>query len=385
VFDIAILGAGPVGLTLALALAGEAGPARARELRVALVGPSAGRTGFRPIVLAEASRWLLRRLTGKELPATPIDTIEVSRLRGFGRARLEASDAGLPALGHVLDYPDLVALLDSSSRALAVPRLEGSGRVTEVGADSATVFVERESASETIEARLVVHAEGGATDNASRRKNPLPGNPEPKAIVCRLSVTPRSEWIAHERFAPEGPLALLPIAGDFGLVWCMSPARAERLATQPEAEFIKALRAEAGPRLGEVNSTSGRQVVALRRRKRETLSAARQVFIGNAARQLHPVAGQGLNLALRDLWALAGAIAASADPGSDGSLAQFASARRADAALTGGVTDALAQGLSGHGAMPGFLFDAGLAVFDALPPLRRFFARRMIFGRDALP
>ena len=110
-------------------------------------------------------------------------------------------------------------------------------------------------------------------------------------------------------------------------------------------------------------------------------AAGNEVYIGNAAQTLHPVAGQGLNLGLRDAWDLARALAEAPDPGDAASLARFAASRRLDARAAIGVTDFLAAGFAGSSA----LISAALMALDIFPPVRRFFARRMIFGASALP
>jgi len=111
----------------------------------------------------------------------------------------------------------------------------------------------------------------------------------------------------------------------------------------------------------------------------------RAVYIGNAAQTLHPVAGQGLNLGLRDAWDLAQVLRAAEDPGDEAVLARFAALRRADAAATIGVTELLARGFAGRNPLARALRGVALTGLDLLPPARRFFARRMIFGPSALP
>src|SRR4051812_46975021 len=180
--DLLIRGAGPVGCALALALAGS-------PLRVRIGGAEAPRAAFRPIALSYASRLILERIgVWQSLTATPIETIRVSQQGRFGRTRIEASDAGVPALGYVVDYGALL-----SSLTLAV---EKAG--VEKGAE--------------VPALCTVHAEGMALEAQEKRYGQ-------DAVVGLVKMAKPAGTTAFERFTPEGPLALLPFAGDYALVW----------------------------------------------------------------------------------------------------------------------------------------------------------------------
>ena len=294
--DVLILGAGPVGCTLALALQG------ARH-RVRLVEPRPDALpAFRPIALSHASRLILERLGAwGSFPATPIESIHVSQAGAFGRTRMDAGDAGVPALGYVTQYADLVAALR------ARVGLEG-----EPGEPAA----------------LTVHAEGAAGEARERHYGH-------QAVVARVRAEPASLAMAYERFTAEGPLALLPLAGEWALVWSARPQRAAALAAAPQEEFLRELQAAFGERAGRFVAAAQRACVPLALRTRPSRVEARTAYIGNAAQALHPVAGQGLNLGLRDAWDLAQALHAADDPGSAGVLARFAAQRRLDAAATG--------------------------------------------------
>ncbi|HZN86224.1 MAG TPA: FAD-dependent monooxygenase [Burkholderiales bacterium] len=344
--DVVVHGAGPVGCTLALALQG------ARH-RVRLVEPRPGALpAFRPIALSQASRLILERVGAwGSFPATPIEAIHVSQAGAFGRTRLQAAEAGVPALGYVTQYADLVAALRS--------------RVAIDGA-----------AGES--ARLTVHAEGGAEDSRERRYGH-------DAVVARVAAEPRSQALAYERFTADGPLALLPLAGEWALVWSALPERAAALAAAPQEEFLRELQAAFGERAGRFSAVHGRACVPLALRTRSSRIGERTVYIGNAAQALHPVAGQGLNLGLRDAWDLAQALHAADDPGDERLLARYAARRRLDAAATIGVTELLARGFLGADPLARAARAAMLTSLDILPAARRFFARRMIFGPSALP
>jgi len=191
--------------------------------------------------------------------------------------------------------------------------------------------------------------------------------------------------VAYERFTADGPLALLPLAGDWALVWSARPERAAALADVAPPDFLAQLQQAFGDRAGRFTAVHERARAPLALRVRASRVEARAVFIGNAAQTLHPVAGQGLNLGLRDAWDLAQTLHAAEDPGSEAALARFTTQRRLDAAATIGVTEVLARGFLGANPLARAARGAVLTSLDILPAARRFFARRMIFGPSALP
>ena len=151
------------------------------------------------------------------------------------------------------------------------------------------------------------------------------------------------------------------------------------------ADFLDQLSRAMGRRIGRPLGVEGRAVHPLSLRVRDSRVGAREVFIGNAAQTLHPVAGQGLNLGLRDAWELAGLLQSAEDPGDPAVLGHFAARRRLDASATIRVTDLLARGFLGSNPAASTVRGLALTALDTLPPARRFFARRMIYGPSALP
>jgi 2-octaprenyl-6-methoxyphenol hydroxylase len=349
--DVLIRGAGPVGCTLALALH-DCG------LKVSIFDPAWQKKtpSFRPIVLSYASRLILERIgVWGTLAGTPIETVLVSQQGAFGRTRLEASDAGVPALGYVVDYADLAGVL--------VSELERRGL---------------QKTAEALPALCEVHAEGTAPDAVEKR---YPQD----ALVALVQLVQPAGSIAHERFTPEGPLALLPFAGSYALVWSTTPERARTLVALAPERFLEALAAAAGSRMGLPVAVEARTLQPLVLRVSPARVAQRAVYIGNAAQTLHPVAGQGLNLGLRDAWDLAQILREVRDPGDPAVLARYAAMRRLDAQATIRVTDLLAGAFLGSGRLSRLLNGFALTALDVLPAPRRFFARRMIFGPSALP
>ncbi len=352
--EVAIRGAGPVGCALALLLhqAGRRVVLNEKQKEA----PSALRPAFRPLALSHASRLILERAGAwQALTPTPITAIHVSQQGAFGRTRLDAADAGVPALGYVLDYAQLLDVL------LAQVKRSGIQIETEVR-----------------EAPLVVHAEGSSADATEKSY-------QQEAVVALVTTRPAAAGTAWERFTPEGPLALLPRAGRYCMVWGMGPARARALCDAPEAEFLASLSQAFGRRAGEFVALAERSRVPLSLRVRPSRVGERAAYIGNAAQMLHPVAGQGLNLGLRDAWDLAQVLREAADPGDERELQRFAGLRRIDVAATVHVTDFLAGAFLGTNPLSGLMRGFGLTALDICLPARRFFARRMIYGASALP
>ena len=330
-----------MGCALALALQDSG-------LEVALIDPGAPAGGFRPIALSYASRLILERLGAWHgLPVTAIETIVVSQAGHFGRTRLEAADAAVPALGYVTEYSALLAALRARVKIQSV---EG-------------------------QAKCIVHAEGVSGEMTERRY-------AQDAIVAAVSAEPEAAGSAFERFTAEGPLALLPLRGRYALIWSMSPERAQALAARKEV-LLEALALAAGSAIGRPLDVGSLSVQPLSLRVRPSRISGKEVYIGNAAQTLHPVAGQGLNLGLRDAWQLAKILAEAKEV--PAALARFAAQRRMDAAATMRITDFLAAGFTGSSALLGIARGAALTALDIVPPARRFFARRMIFGASAIP
>jgi len=268
---------------------------------------------------------------------------------------MSAGDAGVPALGYVLEYQVLLDALRALVEKKDIPRESG-----------------------TANALLTVHAEGNSDESESK-------DYRQEAIVALIMTRPAATGTAWERFTPEGPLALLPLGGCYGLVWGTSPRRAQELCDATDASFLAELSRTFGRRTGEFTAAGARSRMPLALRLRRERTGERSVFVGNAAQTLHPVAGQGLNLGMRDAWDLAQVLHGAGDPGDARCLQRFAALRRFDATATVRVTDFLAGAFVGGDPVSRLVRGFGLAALDGCPPARRFFARRMIFGASALP
>jgi 2-octaprenyl-6-methoxyphenol hydroxylase len=367
--DVAIAGGGPVGSALALALSASA-------VSVARIADEVG-AADRPIALSYGSRLILERL-GAWLPSggTAIHAIHVSQ-QGFGRTVLRCSDYALPALGYVVAYSELVAQLAGRTPVVTgiLERWESSDGEINIGLSLA-------GKAARLRARLLVLADGGFTRGAERVTDY-----GQRAVVARVTAERAPHGTAWERFTAEGPLALLPFGDSHALVWSVSPGTAEELCQVPEPEFLARLRAAFGGRLGDFLSAGPRSAFPLSLRRAAIRPSARVLAIGNAAQTLHPVAGQGLNLGLRDAWELARMLleAGKEEIGTPAFLSRYARSRTVDRYAGIGFTDFLVRMFSNSVAPLALARGAGLALLDILPPARHFLARRMIFGARALP
>ena len=382
--DVIVVGGGPVGAVLALALTQGAQTA----LQVTVLeaqAESAARTDARTLALSYGSRLILERVgVWQQLQAvTPITRIHISQRGSFGRAMLSADEAGLPALGYVISYAELHNSLQAALRTCGARYVTGAP-VTAVMPDSAAAQVQftHAGAAQSMSGRLAVLADGG------RSLQNIPGieraarDYQQCAVVCQVSTELAHQNLAYERFTDEGPAALLPSGNDYALVWTATPAHAQEILALSDTEFLQQLHAHFGDRQGAFLSVGKRNSFALGLQQSKTVTGPRLALIGNAAQMLHPVAGQGFNMGLRDAWELAQACRAVTTQtlGAPAMLKTYAAGRRID--IQGGVffTDLLVRGFSNRIAGLRQLRGLSLSVLDALPPLKSFVVRRMIYG-----
>ncbi|MDR5830256.1 UbiH/UbiF/VisC/COQ6 family ubiquinone biosynthesis hydroxylase [Caballeronia sp. LP006] len=385
--DIAIVGAGPVGLALAGWLARRSATQR---LSIALIDartPEAAASDPRSLALSHGSRVMLQPL-GFPADATPIRRIHVSQRGHFGRTLIEHDEHELPELGYVVRYGSLVSALASGVRATNVDWLTETSALPPLQDDEGVTLPLKSSAGErTIRVRVLVNAEGGLyqqTSGESAVSNERHARDYAQtAIVGTVSVSEPQANVAWERFTREGPIALLPCGGarhaDYSLVWCGSPDEAARRMQLDDSAFLAELGAAFGTRMGRFTRIASRAAFPLGLTALHALVDRRTVAIGNAAQTLHPVAGQGLNLGLRDARALSDAL--SADGARPLALLRFAQRRALDRRLTIGATDTLARIFTVDFAPLAAMRGLALTALEFLPPLKTALARQMMFGQ----
>ncbi|PLX76544.1 MAG: 2-octaprenyl-6-methoxyphenyl hydroxylase [Azoarcus sp.] len=377
--DLLIVGAGPVGLALALFLK-DAGLdiilADARAAHAAAEDP-------RILALAHGTRLSLEQLgVWQGLPATPIKTIHISQQGSFGRAMLHAADYDIPALGHVMPAGALAGALRRKVDEAGIPVLDG----TEVshlapGADDVIASLKGQHAG-TLSVRLAACAEGGMNAGDD---DMVEHDYHQHALISQVAVTGGHHNTAFERFTSAGPAALLPCAQGFAVVHVVAADAADSLLELDDHTYLARLQAIFGHRVS-LTAVTDRLRYPLLLRYRKTPVGQRTVWLGNAAQTMHPVAGQGFNLALRDVRAFADLlIERGDDPGNTALLGEYGSTRGLDRLGTIRFTDSLVRLFSNDIAPLRHARGAGLFALDLCPPLRHFVAKRMMFGARAWP
>ena len=383
-YDVAIIGAGPVGMALALMLAQKA----PRPDRIALFGrggavvPGDARDP-RTLALNEGSRLTLAALDAFPVHASPIRTIHVSQSGRLGRTLIEHTDFGVQALGHVTHYASLIDALQARLHDSSISRHDAvkPGDIRQQAAVQSVTHPVSLQGSHDGQARLVIMADGAGGADITRQYN------QHAVLATARASRPRAAW-AWERFRSEGPLAVLPHpAGPdlYAIVWCCRPEAAARLQGLPQADFSRALTEAFGDRLGHLEAEGERHVFPLALKARRRVVDRRIVSIGNAAQSLHPVAGQGLNLGLRDASQLSQALApwladAENDARLDQALGQYAGNRRVDRAVTGLLTDIMPRVFATGLAPVEHLCGAALLALDVSRTLRAPLAHHLLYG-----
>ena len=373
--DILIVGGGPTGAALALALRGS-------DLSVVLLEARESMTSDpRPLALSYGSRLILERLGvwARVATATPILSIHVSQRGGFGHSVLSATEAGVPALGYVVSYSELQSALqhDLSGCFTGATVLR-----IEAGEETALAEFSYLGNKRQINAKLLVVAEGGrgleGVEGVTQREKDY----RQSAVVTQVVSRVLHRNVAYERFTPQGPIALLPFGEKLALVWTTGPQVADMLCSLNDALFLQRLHQHFGDRLGGFYETGKRASFPLKLKYAITPTMPRTVVLGNAAQTLHPVAGQGFNLGLRDSWELSEIILCSTAQqlGTSEMLRAYRARRRLD--RYGGIffTDTLLTVFASDSALFRAARGFGLAALDALPKAKRFLMRRMIFG-----
>ena len=381
-YDIAIIGGGPVGAALALALRGSGLNLCVLEARAANT-PS---TDVRALALSYGSRLLLDRLGvwSAMREVSPIRTIHISQRQSFGRAMLRAAEMNVPELGYVLPYATLQDALDEALRQSGIT-LVNSASVTQLQGEpgQAVIQYQQNGMEHTLHTRLAVVADGGKL--LAQRYPPLFRDYGQTALIAHVtSAAPRAD-MAFERFTPQGPVALLPFQDGYELVWTAPHQRAQEMLAWDDAKFLHELHEHFGDRVGEFLSVGQRTCFALGlKRAPWQAPMPHTVLLGNAAQTLHPVAGQGFNMGVRDAWDLAQVILDSAPDaiGTEPMLAAYCNSRRIDRESGIRFTDTLVRLFSNDLPLLSAGRAAALSALDCLPFAKHFVAKRMMFGAN---
>jgi len=377
--DVLIVGGGPVGGALALALEGCGLSVAVAEARLqpgsdarALAVSHASQTA-----LADWQLWPAAQ-------ATAINTVHVSQQGCMGRVKLTAADLDLPALGYVLPYAALAQRVHARLAALPRPTHYLTGaRVSALQTleGYAAVRIAHAAGEALLTARLVVLAEGGQLLQAAGLAQAEHDYAQ-QALVAEVQADRPPQGVAYERFANDGPIALLPKGSGYAVVWTRPGPDPLAAAQMTDSDFLAALQARLGDRAGRFTAVGPRASFPLRLKWAKGHHARRVAVVGNAAQTLHPVAGQGFNLGLRDALALARVIRATPAEqlGEAAMLTRYAELRKTDSLVTVGFTDSLIRLFGVDDPLLRTVRATGFMALDNLPPLRRDFAARMVFG-----
>jgi len=331
----------------------------------------------RGIALSHGSKLLLDTINAWPLHCPAIHRIHVSQAGRFGRALMTREELGQDALGHISRYRDVHLAL---RKALRILQAHSPNFVWHHNADGSLV---------TPPATCIVHAEGGLFKQQDWVESGR--DYRQAALVGTVDVEHPIAYQAWERFTDEGPLALLPShlgPNTHNLVWCASPQSSQRRLTQNDDEFLKELEHSFGQRLGRFTNISNRRLYDLGLNYRKDICIGHEVWIGNAAQTLHPVAGQGLNLGLRDAYLLAEKLAdlfkqtdAVSQNAVEAQLIAYAKSRQVDRRATIGITDFLARVFTSPLLPIKVSRGLALSALAWLPPVKVTLAKQMMFGR----
>jgi 2-octaprenyl-6-methoxyphenol hydroxylase len=381
--DVAIVGGGMVGASLALALAGSGRSVLLVE-SVPFGGASQPSFDERTTALGNASRRIFASLglwDRLAAEAAAITAIHVSDAGRFGFSRLNAAEQGIDAFGFVVPNRRIGAALWERLASAPDIALRVPARVTEVtvAAGGARLVITDDSGSpEAVSARLLVAADGAHSQiRAAAGIDASVEDYGQVAVVANVSADRPHGGVAYERFTREGPLAVLPLhEGALAVIWACRPQLASELLSLEECAYLQQLQLRFGWRAGRFVRAARRGSYPLKLTRAAATVATRTVLIGNAAQALHPVAGQGFNLGLRDAAMLAEVIVdADGDVGAPQLLQRFAAWRAQDRRGVIGFTDGLVKLFAATGPGVGVLRDFGLLLFDLSPPAKSALAR----------
>ncbi len=381
-YDIAIIGGGPVGAALALAL-------RDSGLKICVLEArpkNAASVDARALALSYGSRLLLERLGVWHAlhDVSAIRTIHISQKQSFGRAVIRAAEMNAPELGYVLPYPTLQDALTDALQNSGVKIIYGAS-VTRLqgGADCATIGYQQNGMEHTLHARLAVVADGGRL--LAQRHPPEVSDYGQSALIAHITCSAPQMNMAFERFTAQGPVALLPYKDGYELVWTAPHQRAQEMLAWGDAQFLHELHRHFGDRAGEFLTVGTRTCFALGlKRAPQQSPMPHTVLLGNAAQTMHPVAGQGFNMGVRDAWELAQVIldAAPEALGTEAMLAAYRNQRRTDREAGIRFTDGLVRLFSNDLPLLSAGRAAALSALDCLPFAKKFVAKRMMFGAN---
>jgi 2-octaprenyl-6-methoxyphenol hydroxylase len=378
--DILIQGGGPVGLAYAAWYLQKFPEAKLTLLdRNPVEDADIANADSRGIALSHGSKILLDTIQAWPTDCADIHRVHVSQAGRFGRALMTREELNQDALGHIVRYRDIHLALRNALRAIQVK-----------SPNFIWQHIKDDDTQSTITAKCIVHAEGGLFKTQEWVESGRDYGQS--ALVGLVEVENAAPHQAWERFTSEGPLAVLP--SHYGhnilnLVWCGSPESSQHRLQLSEIEFLSSLQNEFGSRIGRFLKIQDRRLYELGLNYRKQITKDHEVWIGNAAQTLHPVAGQGLNLGLRDAFLLAEKLASVFANTPEGpsateiqnALEDYAQSRKVDRTTTIGLTDFMARVFTSNLAPVVLARGLALSALQWLPSAKTALARQMMFGR----
>jgi 2-octaprenyl-6-methoxyphenol hydroxylase len=378
--DILIHGGGPVGLACTAWCLQKFPEAKITLLdRNPIDDADLAAADSRGIALSHGSKILLDTIQAWPTECADIHRVHVSQAGRFGRALMTREELQQDALGHIVRYRDIHLALRKALRAI---QLNSPNFLWE--------HIHHSNDHADHSAQCIVHAEGGLFKTQDWVESGRDYGQS--ALVGLVEVENAQAHQAWERFTAEGPLAVLP--SHYGphilnLVWCGSPESSAYRLQLSDAEFLSNLQNEFGSRIGRFLKIQDRRLYELGLNYRKKITQDNEVWIGNAAQTLHPVAGQGLNLGLRDAFLLSeklvGLFANAAQVPSPAqiqeTLESYAQSRKADRNTTIGLTDFMARVFTSNLAPVVLARGLALSALQWFPPVKTALARQMMFGR----
>ena len=378
--DILIQGGGPVGLACAAWILQKFPDANLRLLdRNPVNDDDLANADSRGIALSHGSKLLLDTIDAWPRESAQIHRVHVSQSGRFGRALMTREELSQDALGHIIRYRDIHITLRQALRALQAK-----------SPNFIWTHIQKDSEEDRIDAKCIVHAEGGLFKKQDWVESGRDYGQS--ALVGLVEVENAEPHQAWERFTAEGPLAVLPShygPNILNLVWCGSPESSQQRLQLSDEDFLIELQKEFGSRIGRFLKIQDRRLYALGLNYRKEITKETEVWIGNAAQTLHPVAGQGLNLGLRDAFLLAEKLNAVFSGSAEqqtpvdvqNALQSYAQSRKLDRTTTIGLTDFMARVFTSNLVPVVLARGLALSALQWLPPVKTALARQMMFGR----
>lgn len=380
-YDCVIVGGGCVGASLALALAKS-------SYRILLIeknqpAPPVEDLKARTLALSYASARIYSTLGIWESlqQVKALQQVLVTKQGQFGASRLKSTDVGLPALGYVVAIHELEAALYHALANTKTVRIMRPATIIERKDVAAgwDLSVTANNEIENITCQLLVAADG--VDSILRKEQGIHCSLKEYghyAVMTNVQLKAANPYTAIERFLSQGAIALLPWKQDYAtLIWTLNRCENQHIKALADEDFLRVCQQQLGNRIGKLLKVGERNYFPLTMQVASVQYSTRFLLLGNSAHSLHPIAAQGLNLSLRDIWQLYSQISKSkesCDIGSEAFLCEYIRQRSADQQRIIFATDKIARYMSG-GSLPNWLQALGITLFDCLNPIKYKFTR----------